>query len=119
LKFNAGVEVRTTMVIRRPVFWVKTPYSLLLATCFMLVSCMAYFLTLKMEAICSSKTLVDSQQTAQCYVPEDRVLLKFGFIKFLREKTKLSLYMEMEHDVDHIKFYKFYMNYVMWRVNKI
>jgi hypothetical protein len=27
--------------------------------------------------------------------------------------------MEMEHDVDHIKFYKFYMNYVMWRVNKI
>jgi hypothetical protein len=73
-----------------------------------------------MEAICSSKTLVDLQQTAQCYIPEDRILLKFDFIKFLREKTKLSLYMEMEHDVDHIKFRKFYMNYLMWCIiNKI
>jgi hypothetical protein len=120
LKFNVGVEVCTTVVIRRPVFWDKTAYSPLLATSFMLVSYMAYFLTLKMEAICSSKTLVDFQQTAQYYIPKDRILLKFGFITFLGEKMKLSLYMEMEHDVDHIKFYKFHMNYLMWCViNKI
>jgi hypothetical protein len=35
------------------------PLPSLLATHFMLVSCMAYSLILKMEAICSSKTLVD------------------------------------------------------------
>jgi hypothetical protein len=34
-----------------------------------LVSCSAYS-TLKMEAICSSETLVDFQRTTQRYVPE-------------------------------------------------
>jgi hypothetical protein len=47
----------------------------LLATCFMLVSCMAYSLTLEMEVTCSSKTSVDFQWTAQCYISEDRTLL--------------------------------------------
>jgi hypothetical protein len=30
-----------------------------LATCFMLISCFAYFSTLKLEAVCSSETSVD------------------------------------------------------------
>jgi hypothetical protein len=44
-------------------------YVTLLATCFMLVSCMAYFSTLKMEATCSSETPVDFQRTTRCYIP--------------------------------------------------
>jgi hypothetical protein len=46
----------------------------LLATCFTQVSCLAYSLTLKMEAIWSSKMYVAFQQTAWRYIPEDRTL---------------------------------------------
>jgi hypothetical protein len=43
----------------------------LIATCFMLVSCLAYFLTLKMETTGSSKTSVEFQQTTKHYIPDD------------------------------------------------
>jgi hypothetical protein len=33
-----------------------------------------FFLTLKMKAICSSETSVDSQRTTWCYIPEDGTL---------------------------------------------
>jgi hypothetical protein len=48
------------------------PSRALLATCFMLVSCLAYYLTLKIEVTYSSKTSVDFQWTTQHYIPEDR-----------------------------------------------
>jgi hypothetical protein len=38
---------------------------------FTLVSCSAYFPTLKMEAICSSETSADFQRTTRRYIPED------------------------------------------------
>jgi hypothetical protein len=41
---------------------------------FMLVSCLAYSSTLKMEAICSSDTSVDFQQFTRRYIPEDSTL---------------------------------------------
>jgi hypothetical protein len=37
----------------------------------MLVSSLTYSSTLKMETTCSSKTLVDFQQTTQPCIPED------------------------------------------------
>jgi hypothetical protein len=40
---------------------------------FTVVSCSAYS-TMKMEAICSSKTLVDIQRTTLHYIPEDSTL---------------------------------------------
>jgi hypothetical protein len=43
-----------------------------LATCFTLVSCLAYSSTLKMEVTCSSETSVDFQRTTQRYIPKDR-----------------------------------------------
>jgi hypothetical protein len=43
----------------------------LLAIYFMIVSCLAYYLILKMEAICSSETPVDFQWTARRYKRED------------------------------------------------
>jgi hypothetical protein len=42
-----------------------------LPSAFSLVSCSAYFPTLKMEAICSSETSVDFQWTTRRYIPED------------------------------------------------
>jgi hypothetical protein len=46
----------------------------------MLVSCLAYSLTLKMKKISSSEMLVDFWRTTQRFIPEDTTLhLKFGF----------------------------------------
>jgi hypothetical protein len=59
-----GFEVLTAVVMKSTVFWDITP-------AFMLVSCPSYSSTLKMEAICSSKKLVDFQQTTWRYIAED------------------------------------------------
>jgi hypothetical protein len=42
---------------------------------FALVSCLAYFLALKMEAKYSSETSVDLQRTTRLYIPEASSLL--------------------------------------------
>jgi hypothetical protein len=57
-----------------------------LATCFMLVSYLAYSSTLKMEATCSSETSVDFQRITRRYIPEERALrLKYLlYIRFRR-----------------------------------
>jgi hypothetical protein len=55
----------------------------LLATRFMLISCLAYFLTMKMEAKCSFDMSVDIQQTTRCYIPKCRT-----FHNHLREHLK-------------------------------
>jgi hypothetical protein len=41
------------------------------AICYMLVSCLAYSSTLKIEATCYSETSVDFQRIARRYIPED------------------------------------------------
>jgi hypothetical protein len=46
----------------------------LFSVSFMLVSCFTYTSTMKMEAICSSKTYVDFHWTIQPYILEDRTL---------------------------------------------
>jgi hypothetical protein len=48
----------------------------LLAACFTLVYWLAYFPTLKLEAICSSEMSVDFHRTTRCYIPEDIIILK-------------------------------------------
>jgi hypothetical protein len=55
---------------------------------FTLVSFLAHYLTLKMEAICSSETSDDFQQTTRRYIPEDRTLtnyrcMSYKFILFI------------------------------------
>jgi hypothetical protein len=54
-----GFEVLTAVVMNSTIFWDITPCSLL-PPAFMLVSCSAYFSTLKMEAMGSSETSVDN-----------------------------------------------------------
>jgi hypothetical protein len=56
----------------------------------MLVSCSAYSLTLKMEAMCSSKTSVDFQQTTLQYVPEDSTLHVIFMFKILRNLSSYT-----------------------------
>jgi hypothetical protein len=51
------------------------------ATSLMLVSCLAYSLTLKMEATRSSKMLVDFQWITWCYIPEESTLHNHHFEK--------------------------------------
>jgi hypothetical protein len=52
----------------------QTRNQLCLPPAFTLVSCLAYTLTLKMEATCSLETSVDFQRTTWCYIPEDSTL---------------------------------------------
>jgi hypothetical protein len=44
----------------------------------MLVSCLAYYSTLNMEAIYSSETSVDLQRTTRCYILEDSLFITNG-----------------------------------------
>jgi hypothetical protein len=62
----------------------------LLADCFMLVSCLAYFSTLEMEVTCSSETPVDLQRTTPRYIPEDRSVLHPS----LSRKRELQAYID-------------------------
>jgi hypothetical protein len=48
--------------------------ALLAATCFMVFSCMSYFLILKMETTYSSETSVEFSTTTRRYISEDRTL---------------------------------------------
>jgi hypothetical protein len=43
-------------------------------TCFILISCLAYSSTLKMEATYSSETSADFQRTTLLYIPNARIL---------------------------------------------
>jgi hypothetical protein len=45
----------------------------LLAACSILVSRLAYYFTLKMEAICFPETSVELQRTARLHIPEDKL----------------------------------------------
>jgi hypothetical protein len=65
--------------------WHKDVWSVesqfaLLATCFSLVSCLAYPSTLKMEAICCSETSVDFQRTTPRYIPDHWTLLELLYL---------------------------------------
>jgi hypothetical protein len=55
------------MILHSPV----SQSTLLLATCFMGISCLAYSLALDAEAVCSSEMSVDFQRTTWCYIPGD------------------------------------------------
>jgi hypothetical protein len=82
----AEIEVLTAVVKKSPIFWDITPYSplkgirdfgehvssRLFSACFVLVSCLTYSATLKMEAACTSETSVDILLNTRHYILEDR-----------------------------------------------
>jgi hypothetical protein len=61
----AGFEVLTVVIL-----WDITPWSPVLATYFMMVSCVAYTSTLKMQEICFSEMMVNFHRTTRRYIPE-------------------------------------------------
>jgi hypothetical protein len=64
---------------------------------FMIVSCLAYSSTLKMEARCSSETSVDFQRTTRRYIPEDGTLhsyFSFGYKASSKSIEGLKPYVE-------------------------
>jgi hypothetical protein len=84
--FGSHRMSKTWYSTKNPIFWATIPYRPmkvnrlfgetyrlhLLAACFLLVSRVAYFSTLKLEAICSSETTADSQLAIRLYIPEDK-----------------------------------------------
>jgi hypothetical protein len=62
----------TLDIIKSALFWDITLFCF--PPFFTLVPCSTHYLTLKMEAICSSETSVDFQQITQCYIPEGSTL---------------------------------------------
>jgi hypothetical protein len=83
--YYVGSEVLTAVVMKSTIFWDITLCSLLsvnrlfggtyrhlLSRWFL---ALLIFSALKMEAICSSETSVDTQQTIWRYIPEDYTLL--------------------------------------------
>jgi hypothetical protein len=69
-------------------------FEALLATCFTMVSCLAYSLTLKMEAICSFVMSVDFQRTTRRHVSEDRTLQLL--VKFIRRISMFISYLRIK-----------------------
>jgi hypothetical protein len=64
-------------------------FSLAIATCFMLVSCLAYSSNLRMKATCSSKTSADFQRTTRRYIPEDRTLHNHQILRIILSLNEL------------------------------
>jgi hypothetical protein len=58
-------------------------HEALLATCFMLVSCLAYSSSMMMEVTFSSDTIVDFQQTMQHYATEDKTVRTIYIYTFI------------------------------------
>jgi hypothetical protein len=65
----------------------KSPMCSNLAACVVLISCLAYSSTLKMEAACYSETSINFYQASRCYVPEERTI---------RTRTLTTQHMEYE-----------------------
>jgi hypothetical protein len=75
----------------RVVRWSKpSRKGALLATCFKLVSRMAYHSALKKQATCSSETSFDFQRTSQRHIPEDMTL--FYGTAYLRSMNTLECF---------------------------
>jgi hypothetical protein len=61
------------------IFYFRVEFALL-ATCFTLLSCLAYSSTLKMEAKYYSESSADFQWNTWLYIPEDRDLFTFTLL---------------------------------------
>jgi hypothetical protein len=60
-----------------------------LATCLMLVSCLAYSSTLKMKVTCSSEMLVDFQQTTRRYISKSIINVKYRNTQNIKENESV------------------------------
>jgi hypothetical protein len=70
--FHTDMKVKKALGEIKKIFDLRIDF-MLLATCFSVVSCLAYCSTLNVET-CSSEKLVAFQRTTRCYIPQDRSL---------------------------------------------
>jgi hypothetical protein len=122
---TVGPEVITAVVMKSSIFWDIKLHNLLKvnnpfqknkpplssgsrnkpgnAICFMLVSCLAFSLTLKMEATSSVKTLGDFEWTICCYITEDRTLQNLIMHTFWHKMSYLTsfAYIKPQHAQKH------------------
>jgi hypothetical protein len=78
----------TAVFLNGSIFWNTAPCSPLLPAYLLLVSCMAYSRTLRMEGKCSLKTLVDFQWATWRYIPAH--LLK-NVCSYINNSTNLNV----------------------------
>jgi hypothetical protein len=78
-------EILTAVVKKSSVFWDIT--LCLFAICFTLISCFAYYSTLKTEAKCSPETSVEFWRTTRRYSLEDRTLQSTTLLSGFMDKT--------------------------------
>jgi hypothetical protein len=95
--FVVGFEVFTAVVIKGIIFWNMTPHSPLSfnrcfggtyrlhlqAACLLVAEPISS--TLKMEAICSSETSVETQRNTRRHIPEDDALQLLCYSVCLRQ----------------------------------
>jgi hypothetical protein len=106
----AGLEVLVVVTVKSTIFWDVAPYHLLevypcfrgiyclhlqgqrvrQAACFLLITCLAYSLALKMEAVHPFRMLVNFHQTTLRHIPEDRTLVS-NLLQFYMLYSKNSL----------------------------
>jgi hypothetical protein len=78
--------------------------SSLLATCFMLVSCVVYFSALNMEATCSSETSVDFQRTTRRYIAKNRSSHNYRCENIKSHKDICGLHQSLQASHRFIKY---------------
>jgi hypothetical protein len=69
INFESQTHIHQQLPNKVSVFW-----DIALSSLKIIVSCLAYCSSLKMEMICSSVKLFDSQQAAWHYIPDNRAL---------------------------------------------
>jgi hypothetical protein len=87
-----GFEAFKAVVMKNFIFRLA-----LLAICAMLISCLAYSFTTKLEVRCSSETSGDFQRTTWHYIREDRTL-QMNYIKGLLSFRPLPIVLYFDND---------------------
>jgi hypothetical protein len=67
-----GTEFRSSTYLLFPIQTQISSRQIILFACWFFAKCISS--TLKMEAICSSETSVETQRTTRCHIPEDDTL---------------------------------------------
>jgi hypothetical protein len=95
----------------------------LLATWFILFSCLAYYSTFKMEVTCSAGTSVDFQRTTRRFIPEDGTLrfihiylnckwvLPGGSGATVRPNTQITHHTQTKHSIQNNKGHNTHYEY--------
>jgi hypothetical protein len=83
--YYVGFEVLTAVIMKSTILKETS-----LPSAFTLIYCSAYFSTMKMEAICSSETSIDTQWTTRRYIPEDGTLQNVIKLERIYLKVKIT-----------------------------